>query len=82
MAKQLELFDSSDLKKTNGIQSEVNVMTGKIQRYSVATPVWQNLISAMMHSAKFMTAEEWIDSPESKVMAEAKAGLEYETANS
>tara|TARA_R110002020_G_scaffold333494_1_gene548886 strand:+ start:167 stop:415 length:249 start_codon:yes stop_codon:yes gene_type:complete len=82
MSKQLELFERDSYKKTNGRQSEVNVMSGEIQHYTVAPPIWQNLINAMMHSAKFMTAEEWIDSPESEVMAEAKKGLEYEKQNS
>ena len=79
---QLELFERDSYKKTNGTQSEVNVMSGEIEQYTIATPIWQNLINAMMHSAKFMTAEEWIDSPESKVMEEAKQGLEYEKQNS
>ena len=82
MAKQLELFKIDSYKKTNGMQSEVNVLTGEIEHYTIITPVWENVISAMRYQARTMTGEEWIDSPYSTVMAEALAGLEYEKQNS
>ncbi|MBK25050.1 MAG: hypothetical protein CME70_13715 [Halobacteriovorax sp.] len=78
---QLELFDTDTLRSDNGKQTSVSVLTGEVTTYTVLKPNYQAIINAMMHSAKFMDAEEWIDSPESQLLEEARRAQELEKNN-